>query len=232
MNLRKLLQRKDKNIVPALVRDFEKMEHFPTIEDAGVSPGGSFKAQFDLVITRATANIAQPLPVAILGFSQLASGYNGIVLPVTAGTVTVEYGTNIGLPDRVNFTHDDGVNQDVISVTCPQTPYPQFLFSSAVDRYRINNIRYSISNDTIQSQFSQQFKFKDSSIFGLEKSNGLTPITFKNPMNEQDGIIDIPVKENMDKEKCILLNIHNTAAFSVTLSFFVEYYDKFTAKDM
>ena len=230
MNISKYIRGNASNA--KLRKSFEEMEHFPSIIEQGVSPGGSFKAQFDLVITRATANIAQSLDVAVLGFSKLDSGYLGIVLPTTGGTVAVAYGTNNALPNAVEFTHVNGLNTDVITVTCPQTPYPSFLQSSAVDRYRINNIRYSISNSLIQQQFSNTFSFRDNSIFGLSKANPLSPITFKNPMNEQDGIIDIPVQENMDKEKCILLSIHNTAAFSVTLSFFVEYFDKFTAKGM
>lgn len=199
-----------------------------------VNPGGNFKATFDITIRRLTNNIDDVLPVGILGFAQSESGYFGLIDLPAGITYTYEGGTSVGLPDRYRYTFTKGVDTDIIEITCPQIPYPSFLQNSAVDRYRINNIRYVISDGLVQAQFAQVLDFKDSAIFGVKTSNPLTPNNFINPMDEKNNIVDIPVSMGFDKEKCIITGISqdSTAPFQVTMSFFVEFYDKMTANSI
>lgn len=231
--LNKYLRDLRNNTRVANKKDFDNFEHFGGTkidENVTVSPGGAFKAMFDIVIRRNTNNIDQVLNVGILGFAQSVAGYTGILIPPVGGTVTVEGGTNVGLVDRYRFTYTVGLDVDTIDVTCPQIPYPSFLQNSAVDRYRINNIRYLLSDGAVQEQFSNPLSFEDTSIFGLKKSNPLTPANFINPMDEKNNIVDIPIGQGMDKEKCIITGIsQQVAPFQVGMSFFVEFYDKMTA---
>ena len=225
-----------------MMRDnFDKFEHVTgtskkpgsvTITNDFVSPGGAFKATFDIIIQRLTNNINLPLPIGILGFAQIASGYLGLLNLPAGVTLSITGGASDGLPNSYEFEFTQGGNVDIITVTCPQIPYPSFLNNSAVDMYRINNIRYFISDGLVQAQFTRVLNFMDSGIFGVKTQNPLTPSTFINPMDEKNNIVDIPVGVPFDKEKCIVTEIEAQAAFTVGLTFFVELYDKMTAKSV
>lgn len=193
-------------------------------------PVGGDKAQFDIVIRRLTANITQDLEVAVLGAALAPSGYGDIITLPPTGTLTVEYGTNVGLPNVAQFTHTVGGNTDIIEVSCNQVPYPQFLLNAAVDIYRVSNIRYSISSASALDQFSNKFEFSKETIFGLKGRNPVSPISFKKPENDQDTIIDMPLNVGMDKDTAIVLSITDSVApFEVTLSFFVEMFAQHNA---
>lgn len=214
-----------------MIDKFKKMDHFgpalvPGPIDAGIS------AQFDVTITRNTSNIAQDLDVAVLGFTEVISGYAGIISPVVGGTLDVSGGIYNALPDRYRFTHTLGANTDTIDVTCSQHAYPSLLQSSGMDIYQITGVRYSVTQSSLaDSQFGNKFKFAKQTIFGLDNKNSLSVISFKDPKNNQDNIIDIPVKMGMDKETCIALSIAANptpaSAIEVTLSFFVSFFDKY-----
>lgn len=213
--------------------NFGNFEHFPNLDPQVVaSPGGAFKATFNIKITRNSNNIELPLQVGILGFAQAASGYRQIITPPAGATLAVTGGTQNALPDRYRFTYTLGADVDTIDVTCPEIDYPSFLQNSAVDMFRINNIRYQFTDEAVQDQFTQIIDFKDTAIFGPKTSNPLTPGTFINPQDEKKNIVDIPVGQGMDKERCIIHAISHLAAtppFSVNMTFFVEFYDKYTA---
>lgn len=211
------------------------MRHFgPQLNSKVIPSSQPVKAQFDITITRNSGNITNDLEVAVLGFTEIISGYNSFINPVVGGTVTVTGGIYNALPDRYRFTHVSGANTDTIDITCAQHPYPSLLQSSGFDLYKIDNIRYSVTDQTIaDTQFNNKFTFSKQTIFGLEKNNPLSVISFKNPMNNQDNIIDIPVSMVMDKETCIVLGVappgdNDTNEF--TLSFFVSMYQKYDAQ--
>lgn len=201
---------------------------------ARIHPGETSRgdaAQFDIIIRRNTKTIVQDLQVAIFGFANVAGGYQGFVLPVTGGTVTVTGSIYNTLPDRYRFTHVSGANTDTIDILCNQAAYPTFLQNAALDMYELSNIRYSISDATAQDQFSNTLDFRKNSIFGLEVKNQVTPISFRNPMDEQNTIIDIPLNIPMDKETFIVHGITSTPAmpFEVTLNMFCKNFFKYNA---
>src|SRR5690606_11452658 len=151
-------------------------------------------------ITRNTSNIAQNIEVAILGFTEILSGYDRFIAPPTGGTTVLTGGVYNGLPDRYRFTSTVGVDVDTIDVTSAQHPYPSLIQSSGLDWYKINNIRYSVSNSALaDTQFNNKFDFQKRTIFGVTKGNPLSVISFKNPMNNQNNIIDIPINMVLDK---------------------------------
>lgn len=210
--------------------EIPKFEHFPTIDEREtVSPGGKFRATFTLRIVRNSANINSPLEVGVLGAAQVLSGYNDLITLPAATTLAVTGGIYNNLVDRYRFTYTQGANVDTIDVFCSELLYPAFLGNSIVDRYRINNIRYMISDALIQQQFSNALQFVDTGIFGLKKENPLTPSGFINPQDQKNNILDIPIGEGFDKEKCIIHAIEAQAGFEVSMMFFVEFSDKYTA---
>lgn len=228
----KYLLTKKRTVAPVKKINIEvpNFEHFPTIDDREtVSPGGKFRATFTLRIVRNSDNIAQPLEVGILGAAQVLSGYTDLITLPAATTLDVTGGIYNNLVDRYRFTYTNGANIDTIDVFCSELLYPAFLGNSIVDRYRINNIRYMISDPTIQAQFSNAMIFCDTGIFGLKKENPLVPGSFINPQDQKNNILDIPIGEGFDKEKCIIHAIQPVAGFEVSMMFFVEFSDKYTA---
>lgn len=208
-----------------------------SMSSARVHPGegaGGDAAQFDIIIRRNSKNILQDLQVGIFGFGNIASGYTGFVLPTAGGTVTVTGSIYNTLPDRYRFTHVNGANTDTIDVLCNQSPYPTFIQNGALDMYMINNIRYFISDVTAQDQFSNPLDFHKNSIFGLEIKNQSTPISFRNPMDEQNSIIDMTLNTPMDKETFIVTAVTSTPTmpFEITLSMFCANFFKYNATNV
>lgn len=232
-----LIKSRSKGAV-ALIKDrFDKLNHVGGTVDAKVQPGGAFTAQYDIVVTRNTSNIVNNLDIAVLGFTEILSGYQGFIAPVTGGTVDVTGGIYNSLPDRYRFTHVSGILTDTIDITSPTHVYPSLLQSTGFDLYRINNIRYTVSDTTIaDTQFNNTFQFKKRSVFGVESTNPISVTSFKNPMNNQNNVIDIPINMVFDKETAIVMSMapesDTDTPFEVTLSFFVTMYSKYDSSKL
>lgn len=222
-----------KNAVDEYIEMLENQSNFEAadlrtrIKETANNPGGKTRAQFDITIRRLTAAIAGDLECAIFGPASFENGYQDFINPSTGGTVAVTGGTNVALPNSVRFTHVNGLNTDIIEVTCPQCPYPTLLKYMQTDLFVINNIRYSISDLAAIDQFNNKFEFRKISIFGREDRNPISPISFKKPTDDQDLIIDMPVRQIMDKETAIVLSLTDTATpLEINLSIFVDYFSK------
>lgn len=194
-------------------------------------------AQFDLIITRVSANIAENLPVPVFGLVAIKAGLGQDIsqyLPAGTTLVAIQFGTTFSSTTGATLTQDlanaqkltlqfkNGANLDTITVTCSSTPYPQFAESTMSDVFRLSKIRYSISNTALTAQYSQQLIFKKKTIFGKVIENSLTPTAFRTPQDFQTGVVDIDVNADIDKETAIWTNILSSAGFSVTLSIFVS----------
>ena len=192
------------------------------------SKGGD-KAQFDIVINRPTVTIAQNLECMIFGSQHLDGGYqNGMVNPASGGSVVVTGGIWNTLPTTVRFAHTVGANTDNINITCNQVNYPTFLKAGLNVIYRISNIRYTVSDTSANGllQFSCPFEVRTKSLFGKADQNPISVASFKKPENFQAGIIDIPVEIFLDGETGLVVSMTNAVAQTVTLSVFVERFNK------
>ena len=194
-------------------------------------------AQFDIIITRVSANIAENLPIPIFGLVALKAGLGQDIsqyLPANTTLVAIQFGTTFSSGSGATLTQDlanaqkltlqykNGQNLDTITVTCSSTPYPQFAESTMSDVFKLSKIRYSISNVALTAQYSQQLIFKKKTIFGKVIENSLTPTAFRTPQDFQTGVVDIDVNADVDKETAIWTNILSSVGFSVTLSIFVS----------
>lgn len=222
-----------RNAVDEYISQLEEQSNFEAadlrtrIKEAGNNPGGKTRAQFDITVRRLTAAIAGDLECALFGPAAFENGYQDFINPSTGGSVSVAGGTNVNLPTSVRFTHVNGLNQDIIEVTCPQCPYPTLLRYMQSDLFVINNIRYSINDVAALDQYNNKFEFRKISIFGREDKNPISPISFKRPENDQDTIIDMTVRQIMDKETAIVLSLTDTVApLEINLSIFVDYFAK------
>ena len=204
--------------------------------DSHQNPRGTQdKAQFDIIVTRQTGDITQPLQCAIFGGMYFQSAYAGLVQPATGGSLVVTGGINSAVPTAVRFAHTVGANTDQIDISCNQTNYPSFLQATTNDLFKISNIRYTITDQLNTIQFSQLFQFNNKTLFGKAGQNSVSVGAYKKPEQFQAGIIDIPVNAIIDKGTMIVMNMSHLAAafpFTVQLSIFVQRFDKYDANVM
>jgi len=194
--------------------------------------GTKTAAQFDITITRNSANIAGILPFCLFGPNDALNGYRQVMDNLPAGTVltSVRSGENNSLPSSLVFTFTNGANVDTVTVTCNQYPYPSFLTALNTDMFKASKIRYSISDATQLTQFNQPFDFKVRSMFGKKSADSVSIGAYKAPQQFQNGIIDVDGVFDLDKETTILSSIIGVAGFSVTLSMFIEKFYRQNAK--
>lgn len=181
-------------------------------------------AQFDITITRVTANIVENLPFVLFAPQDAENGYRSIISNLPAGVVLtrVRYGENSGFANSLVFTYTSATGSDDVVVTCNQYPYPSFLNSLAVDMFKLSKMRYGISIAASQTQYDNPFLFVTRSMFGKVLSNNLSVASFKSPNQFQQDKIDIDGTFDLDKETGVLNSIIPTAGFRVTMSMFVE----------
>lgn len=183
-------------------------------------------AQFDLVVTRVSANIALNLPFALFGVQSAQSAFTGLVTaPATTTLTSVLYGTNATLPTALEFTYTQGMASDIVRITCNQVSYPEFLQGLANVNYRLSKIRYRISAAS-PTQFSTPFNVTSRSIFGKLTQNNISVSSYLAPDQFQSTVIDLPVILDMTSESAIVGEILDSAGFQVTVSCFVEAFRK------
>lgn len=191
-------------------------------------------AQFDITITRLTHAINQSLPVAIFAPQELENGYREMLAPYIPTGVTltaVNYSELDSKPTQVDFVYTSGNDSDTLEVRCVQYPYPSFLKSAITDKFRASKMRYSLSDATILSQFSEVFNIRQASMFGKTTTNKISVGANKDPRQYQNGIIDIDGAYPIDKETGFVIGICDPGAnnFRVTLSMFIEKFQRQTA---
>ena len=194
--------------------------------NAGLPGNVVSAANFTITVTRPTAAIAgEALPFCLFGALDANNGYRRIVQGLlAAGTVltSVRYGENVGRPEDLTFTYTNGANVDTIVVSCQGAPYPNILASTMTDLMNLNKVRMSISNSAITSQFDQEVNVLARDLFATNKSKNINANSFKTPMQQQSGIVDLDVLMGIDKEVTVQSKIVATAGLSVSFACFVD----------
>lgn len=195
--------------------------------------GKGDKAQFDIIVSRTSAAIAgTSLEAALFGQIHYEGGYaKGILNPAPGGSFVVTGGIHDALPTLVRVAHTVGANTDNIDITCNQVNYPTFLSSMGKDLFRLSNIRYTLNDPTQLVQFAELLEFRTKSLFGKGGQNPISVSSFKDPNQFQNGIIDIPVNVDIDKETALVISMAPIVV-SVTLSVFVSKFNKLDAYNM
>lgn len=109
-----------------------------------------------------------------------------------------------------------------VIIRCTQVAYGTLLNAMASDRFVINMIRY-IQNDTTPAgllQYGNDIAMLQLSLFGKMNKDFVSPNSFKEPKNFQNGIIDIPLKKGLDKQETIATYV-NYDAVNLQWSIFV-----------
>lgn len=118
----------------------------------------------------------------------------------------------------------------LVILRCPQVGYAKLLDSLSSDRFWINTVRYILTDTTAAGllQYDNEIKVQMQSLFGLFNENSVSPTSFKQPDQFQNGIIDVPIDQGVDKN--ITVNTYiNYDSVSQKFSFFVRQFDRLKA---
>lgn len=179
-------------------------------------------AQFNIQVSRPTRAITSTaLPFALFGYQESFNLYKTVISAVLPAGVTFTSYTTDGI--TTTFTYTQGMNVDTVTITCQEYEYPALLFTSSMDRFRVNYLRMTLSDANQVSQFSQKISLVKRNIFGVQEQNTITPSSSKSPNQYQTGIVDVPTAFNVGKSLTFVSKIIDAGAvnFSVTYTVFV-----------
>lgn len=114
-------------------------------------------------------------------------------------------------------------------VRCPQVAMGSLLAATSSDTFVIDGVRYVLDNSALTGQYSRAINVIHQSIFGKFKSDTFTPNAYKSAEQFQDGIIDIPITDGIDKHSALAFNNLYTNV-SQSLSIFVRNVTKVSAE--
>lgn len=117
-----------------------------------------------------------------------------------------------------------------VIIRTPGVAYGTLLDSLNSDRFWVNNIRYQLPDTTATGllQYDNDIKIMAQSLFGLYGENTVSPTSFKQPNQFQNGIIDVPIDQGVDKN-VIFATYIDTYSISQKWSVFVREFDRLKA---
>lgn len=114
-----------------------------------------------------------------------------------------------------------GVNYVAMQVIhCDQVGYGALLAALSSDNFTTNMIRYVLPTADV-AQYSNNIRMIRQSLFGKSSDDKTSPNSFKIPEQQQDGIVDIPLRKLFDKESALGTYI-NVGIVNVQWSIFVS----------
>jgi hypothetical protein len=87
----------------------------------------------------------------------------------------------------------------LVIVRCTQVAYGSLLAALQSDRFVMNMIRYVIPNTALIAQYSNNIGVFKQSLYGKSDYDFVSPNSHKKPEQMQNGLIDIPLKQGIDK---------------------------------
>lgn len=114
----------------------------------------------------------------------------------------------------------------LVIIRCSQVPYATLVSALASDKFAMNMLRYVIDTTTYgTSQFNNAIGVYRETLFGKFDSDTVSPTSFKQPDQQQAGIIDLPIEKGIDKSIALAPLIdYNTV--QIQWSFFVMSVEK------
>lgn len=154
------------------------------------------KGDLNITISRATANIAFPLPVVLFGLQGFASSYISMIKQyLPAGTTMVATTSANG---DVLLTFTQGANVDIVTITLTgsQISYSEFLQSMNQNYFKTRYIRQEYVNDAnLLSAVSQTINFGLLSALGSKNQNSLLPRSRRLNSDYQTFIVNLFLPE-------------------------------------
>ncbi len=152
---------------------------------------------------------------------------NGVVLDATAqallqvGDLVIPYVATVAGPVVFNA---------MVILRCQQVAYATLVDSLNSDRFWVNNIRYVLTDTSAAGllQYDNEIKIQAQSLFGLFNENSVSPTSNKTPQQFQDGIIDLPINQGVDKN-VVFGSYINYNSVNQKWSIFVRNFDRLKA---
>ncbi len=191
----------------------------------GANPFYDAAAQFDITVTRVSANIASSLTVPLFASLHFDAKYISVMGNYLPAGVTIS-SIAINATGDVVFTLTDGVGTDTIKVSCTQIPYITFINALNYTAMRLSKVRYALSDITKLAQFNQPFETYSKSIFGKHAGNGLSLAAVNDPKYLNNGVRDLDNTIDINNETAVIIGIINVVGFSVCISSFVSGYNR------
>lgn len=189
--------------------------------------GERIAGQFDIVISRPTILITEDLPVAIFGASAVNSSYRKIVNQYLPAGVT--FTVAVTSTGDVTFTFVSGANTDIITISCPQTPYSELLANMIIDQFTLNQVKYFLTDVTAngQKQLNKTFDYKSVSLFGKNTGDSIPLKAAKSVFQFQNDGVEVPGEYQLDKYFNLIVSMQKEVAQTVSLNMFVQSIDRF-----
>lgn len=146
----------------------------------------------NITVTRASANIASPLPVVLFGLQGLASNFASMIKQFLPSGTTLVCSTDTN--GDILFTYTSGANVDIIRVTLTgsQISYSEFLQSMNQNYFKTRYIRQEYVNDAnLLSAVSQPINFGLLSALGAKNQNTLLPRSRRLNSDFQTFIVNV-----------------------------------------
>lgn len=214
--------------------------------------GGVFTERTAAYVLANAPTLATKLPVFLFGNTDFAAGYAKLQTQYTpsvwAYNAPFVYGkdyarTNTAaldstasallqngdlvLPFSATVSGPVTYNALVI-VRCAQVPYATLLGALASDKFAMNMLRYVIDTTNYgTAQFNNAIGVYRETLFGKFDSDTVSPTSFKQPDQQQAGIIDLPIEKGIDKSIALATNIDYNVV-QIQWSFFVMSVEKLT----
>lgn len=185
-------------------------------------------AQFDIKITRNTANIVGiDLPVPLFGAIHYNARYLSIIPSFLPAGVLLS-GIAIDNNGNVVFTYTQNATgfTDTITVGCNQIPYITFLDGSKLNAQKVSKTLYQISNVNFLNQFGSLFKTFEKGIYGKLDGNDISVSATNLPNITNFVAREVKTGFNITYENSVVIGIIAQAGFIVTLSMDVSKYDR------
>lgn len=207
----------------------------------GATKGSAIVAPSSLSDTLKTG-----LPVYFFGnsdfYAGFAAGYKQLPLPSAWSLVTI---ATAGVDDLSAYTNVVGLlnkgdlvwvyvnvgtvtNYAFVVLSCKQVAYTTLLTSISSDRFITSGIRYNVTDTSKVAQFDNNLNLIRQTLFGKISSDFISPVSYRNPSNQQVNIIDIFIKKGVDKET-VIASMANYDVGSFTLSIFIGQVSKVAA---
>lgn len=109
-----------------------------------------------------------------------------------------------------------GVNYAaLIIVNCVQSAYGSMLAALSSDLFRMNMVRYNVPSNAAAdlAQYVQNIIILKQSIFGKFDQDKISPNSFKVPEQQQDNIIDVPIKQDFNKQVALATYINYNVSY-------------------
>jgi hypothetical protein len=165
------------------------------------------------------ALLRQQFPVAVWAYGTPfiygADSGAGTSFGVLTGTVTaflsvgdlvIPFTATLGGVDYATF----------LIVNCVQSAYGSMVSALSSDLFRMNMIRYNVPSNaaTDLAQYIQNVIILKQSIFGKFDQDKLSPNSFKVPEQQQDNIIDVPIKQDFNKQVALATYVNYNTSFT------------------